>query len=295
MDATPPFTECHEVGDDRPIRQGDVFQWLTPSSDPWAQFGVVITADCDIAHEKHRGILSYVPVLLFTEYLAQFYLPRKLETALTAVRAQLNKQIRAYQQQNLSAFTEPVSDAAALGWVRSVPAQQIADQLGVPQGKTRDKFIALADDYLLSDQALHDGTFKALLDAVLRLRSRQNADKSKLYTALWREIDEYATHLPSDAFFIRSLSHNNMGGYVAYLRLVREISHKHIATRYTDLRDSAVIARRISHLGSPYIYSLTQQLATVFSAIGLPTEYEDSRRQLVEQVANNIQSLGQQS
>lgn len=77
-EAHAPFSECHDVSDDRPIRQGDVFEWVSPSTDPLKFLGLVVTADCDIANAKHEGILSYVPILRFVDYLRLFSLPQEI-------------------------------------------------------------------------------------------------------------------------------------------------------------------------------------------------------------------------
>jgi hypothetical protein len=71
-------------------------------------------------------------------------------------------------------------------------------------------------------------------------------------------------------------------GWIAYLRLVREIQHDQVAVRQPDLRRKATTAKRVARLRSPYIYRLTQQLIDVFAAIGLPSEYEESRSSLVD-------------
>src|SRR5256885_8963072 len=62
------FSECTPNTDAAPLHQGDIFHWLA-SVDPWSKFGLIITADCDIRKNKHRGILSYVPILTLRDYL----------------------------------------------------------------------------------------------------------------------------------------------------------------------------------------------------------------------------------
>lgn len=45
------FSECEEVTDDRPIRQGDIFEWLIPE-DPWKLLGVVVTSCRTICYRR---------------------------------------------------------------------------------------------------------------------------------------------------------------------------------------------------------------------------------------------------
>lgn len=64
-----------------PLRQGDVLEWLGDRMDPWRRFAIIVTADCDLAHQKHAGLLACVPVLAHDEYLALFPLAGRLEKA----------------------------------------------------------------------------------------------------------------------------------------------------------------------------------------------------------------------
>lgn len=280
------FSECHAVDDDRRIRQGDVFQWLENSGrDPWTELGVVVTADCDITHEKHGGILSYVPLLDLRDYLALFQLPAKVDRATLPIREQLVRTIRTLQVERAPGFPEPVSEAAALRWVRDVSAEGVANELNVPTGKGRDRFIALGADYAVAEASLRAGTFDVLLNALVHVRMRQAGSREQVLSKIWQEIETSVAALPGDAFFIGSIGPHQGRGYVAYLRLVREIEQGRIAVRQTDLRDSAFRAKRIAALKSPYVFRLTQQLAEVFAAIGLPSEYEDARRDLLRRAA----------
>lgn len=280
------FSECQAADDDRRIRQGDVFEWLEKGDrDPWTIFGLVVTADCDIAHAKHRGILSYVPLLDLRDYLALFHLPAKVERAATPLREQIVRTIRGLQAERAPEFPEPISEPAALRWVREVTADGVADELNVPAGKDRERFVALGADYAVAEGSLSTGTFDALLNALVHLRTRQAGNRDQVFSKIWQEIETLVAALPGDAFFIGCIGPDHAKGYVAYLRLVREIEQARIAVRQTDLRDSGFYARRVAALKSPYVYRLTQQLAEVFAAIGLPSEYEDARRDLLRRSA----------
>ena len=103
--------------------------------------------------------------------------------------------------------------------------------------------------------------------------------------AVRAQLVDSVQRLPSDTFFIGGLSASFCDGYVAYLRLVREISHEDVAIRTPELERAA--ARRISRLQSPFVYRMTQQLAEVFATIGLPQDYEDNRRLIAEAIDIN--------
>jgi len=277
VDQTRECRECEPATDDLPLRQGDVFAWLTRAEvGPFRQFGVIVTADCDIAQEKHRGIISYVPVMPLADYLRQFDLPRRVERALGSVGEELVAAVRGVQAK-IPEFPEPMSQEAVLGWVEGVTATAILSALAVREPQEIARLTGLIADYQALRASARDGSFDAQLDALASLRARNN--KGPLAEAQLRlrsEIADATEKLPGDAFFVGYLADGEALGHVAYLRLVREIRHDQIATRVTDLASAK--AKRVSRMSSPYLYRLTQQLADVFAAIGLPDVYERQRR-----------------
>jgi hypothetical protein len=279
------FYECDVIEDDRPLRQGDIFSWLIPSKNPWQQYGVVVTADCDIAKEKHHEILSYVPILFATDYLRLFYLPKQLRRSLRIIKDELLARIRSAQAKTPE-FTEPISEGTAITWVLRSPPEEIVDDLAITDGRERLRFHELCTLYRDTESAAAAGTFAEQLSAALLLRGRASKNHESARDKLWDEILGHVQSLPGDTLFLNTVGINNTDGYIAYLRLVREIHQSEIAIRQTDLRDSAVKARRISRLRSPYVYRLTQLLSDIFSSIGLPREYELMRDSTVVAIGN---------
>ena len=83
--------------------------------------------------------------------------------------------------------------------------------------------------------------------------------------------------------FLSSVANGVDYGYVAYLRLLRELKETQVALKASNM-SSTITHERIGHLNSPYLYHLTQQLGAVFASIGLPEEYEESRNKSAEQL-----------
>ncbi|WP_437653706.1 hypothetical protein [Sorangium sp. So ce1182] len=277
------FSECDVITDERSLRQGDIFVRISASSDPWQRYGVVITADCDIAQEKHHQIISYVPILSATDYLGLFYLPKQLRRTLRAVKDELLGCIRSAQAK-IPGYPEPISEDAAVSWVLRAPAEDIADDLRLVN-RDRIRLVELCKSYSSADRAVSTGNFSEQLACAISLRAKSSKSHEKSRDKIWEEISDHMQQLPGDAFFLSALGPNETDGYVAYLRLIREMRQTEIALRQTDLRDATVSARRICRLKSPYIYRLTQQLADVFSSIGLPREYEAKREHAMATIA----------
>ena len=59
-----------------PFQQGDIIRLIDSdekNSDP--AFGIIVNADCDLAHCKIDGVVSYLPLFSFDFYFQQFWIP----------------------------------------------------------------------------------------------------------------------------------------------------------------------------------------------------------------------------
>lgn len=273
------FCECAELEGREPLGQGDVIEWLDGKDDPWRQFGLIVTADCDLAHDKHAGILSYVPILYLRDYLALFYFPRRIQAEIVKLDQQARDMIRRLQEELRPEFGDPVSDDVVDQMLRR-PPNEVVDALRA-SGASEETLVRVMTalqrcaDTLASPS--HDGGIQAFVEA----RAALGADTEKARDSLMREVQGAVRSLPGDGLFLGSLSPEHRAGYVAYLRVLRETAEDMLALRQSQLGREGVFGRRISRLQSPYIFHLTQRLSSVFSAIGLPVEYEEHRADLV--------------
>jgi len=273
------FSECDDIVDAAPLRQGDVVRRLSEDSDPWADLGVIVTADCDIAREKHHGRLSYVPLLPVEYYLALSYLPRRLGRVMAAIAGELLKIIHKAQAGRNDGFTTPISADRAERWLTEATPERVANTLGLA-GADRDKMLRLGE-ILVQARAATPGDYsmhrRVYCEAEVRLN--RSASTRAVWSRLAKDVASHLKDLPGDAMFLSSVGRTYDSGYIAYLRVLRELRDEQVAVRASH-RSFAVTHERISHLRAPYIYAMTQKLGAVFSAIGLPSEYESSRERI---------------
>jgi hypothetical protein len=272
--------ECEELGDpSTPLRQGDVLEWLGDHTDPWRRFAIVVTADCDLAHQKHAGLLACVPVLAHEDYLALFPLPARLAKAKAKLLERAVALIRGYQEANRPDFPVAMSDDAIAGWIDAVEADEIAEQLRVTEEKTARQLVDVVTAIKTCSRAASTGGLDPQLDALTTawLVTQGKSTFEERRPALARELLDHLGRLPGDAIFLHGLSPYLRTGYVAYLRAIVNVDEGTVARRVPDLRDASAAAKRIARLTSPYVFHLSQALGQVFSAIGLPSRYETSR------------------
>jgi hypothetical protein len=176
-----------------------------------------------------------------------------------------------------------MSDEAIDGWIDHADAESILHTLRVEDdpraSHLRDLVGWIRRMPSAEESAVLSQQIEALVDAKTLGGSKQ--DPAVLRTALAEENLERVKFLPGDALFLHSLGAGLTSGYVVYLRRITNVNDDQVAVRAHELDDPDRIARRISRLASPYVYRLTQQLGQVFSAIGLPGPYEESRNQFL--------------
>lgn len=275
------FSECAVATDDLPLRQGDVLAAIEPTAIP---LGIVVTADCDIAQLKHNNTISYVPLFALPKFLATFYIPRRLDRALQQLRQDLTSKLTVIRQKTRSG-SSPFSPEAIDVWVDGSDAATIAASVETPQGE-QETLVALINTYKKVREARDSADLNVGMDTLASIAVYRGATREKALAKIQDDIQGYLRSLPGDAFFIGNIGAEaeSRTGFIAYLRILRELDPSTVALRTADLRSAEVRTRRIARLKSPYVYRLTQQLASVFASIGLPTIYETERDRLAKAV-----------
>ena len=275
------FAECVSVADGTDLRQGDVFVFRDEDGvrDLWQQIGIVVTADCDLANNKHGGILSYVPVLSLRNYLAQVVLPK---LAVDQRARSLNRMTEAIKQAESAGGVADGLSARAIEEFATMGGgmRELIAHLGRistdQEGRIADAITEIEVYDRVPTLSSYEEIFSALV-TIIRPTKRKTAEE-----LLVAELRNRLDNLPGDAFFISALDDSRRGGYVAYLRLVRELRSHQVSTTYFKRYGRGVVAERISRLQAPYLYRLTQLLAEVFASIGLSEDYEAARAAVFE-------------
>lgn len=76
--------ETEQVPEQVPYSQGDIIKIEQRQDGVGPSLGVVINADCDLAHDKTDGVIAFLPIYLFHDYLAEFWAPVHLQNIITA-------------------------------------------------------------------------------------------------------------------------------------------------------------------------------------------------------------------
>jgi hypothetical protein len=151
-------------------------------------------------------------------------------------------------------------------------------------GPPADAFVsaaACARSLLVTKCASLDDTIRLLAKAKLVLEDVNTEERATQSMA--NDLTSCLKDLPGDALFLNQVSPKHTEGYVAYLRRVVEVDEATVVLTTSLLPQGAQYVR-MSRLRPPYVYALTQQFASVFSAIGLPDEYERARDAAIDRL-----------
>lgn len=270
------------------FQQGDIVKFRKMEA-PWQKWGIIVTADCDIDKNKHRGILSYVPIIELHDYWKLFTLPKQLLKAESAFLEQLLIRVRSIYQRDGKPADLGIDSIHAM--IMGASDSDILRLLKIPPddiGKWTDIFLI----YRRLKRRDDEDSIYEVIKLIADTKTAMSGDASNR-TLVMKDIERTVESLPGDAFFISRLPDEVAQGYVAYLRLVRELDSNRIAVIAKDLSRDDVIAQRVGRIISPFLYRLTQQLAQVFSDIGLPSEYEKDRLYVANLAkANLVKNIG---
>ncbi|WP_432050205.1 hypothetical protein [Verrucosispora sp. NA02020] len=273
--------ECTPVADGAPIRQGDIFIFRDRrfDSDIWRKAGVIVTADCDIANDKHAGIISYVPILPIRDYLAWRIIPRIADDRRKRTLTRMCETVGRIEK---DLGIEPGLSSHAIEVLATVDngMEDLAQHLYGLDQKDTDNLTAMIGEISVCEDVRTSSTYQEqflALSSILPPTKKKSASE-----VLLSDVRDRLKNLPGDVFFLSSLDRDHTEGYVAYLRLIRETHLHQLSTSYYDKDARGIIANRTSSLRAPYVYRLTQQMAEVFASIGLPEEYELARDSILD-------------
>jgi len=258
------FAEFEPVSTREQLRQGDVIEATDNDAPMWRRHLVVITADCDLAFDKHHGRITAVPLLHQTEYLLEMQFPRIRDRG-------LQKALKLLRTQLTGTPHERLSDSGALRWLREATPTEITAELGFDGTKATSFTKTLqALELLARDPSSLPSAVQLQTEGLVALGASENNARKEVTLRLRQAF----TQTPGDALFLSSIGPGLTAGYFAFLRHLEQIPEPDIALAATR---QTVKYRRVARLTDRYAHALVQRFAMVFLAIGLPAAYEETR------------------
>lgn len=278
-------TEFEEVQTGDPLRQGDVVVETAESAA--AEGYIVVTADCDLTHNKFGGRLTALPLVSLEHYLRDFWLERELLSHKDQLASQLQEEMRRLIRMSPHDYPEP-SPERLLDWPLTASAEELAKTLGLDVKDLADLSELVSTLGLIekSDKLSLRAKWRTFAEVMYRnnIKTRERARA----TLVKRVSKELPRQLPGDVLYLHRPLGATRTGFIALARFPVEIDPNAIACTSADVVYGEATHRRVGRLGSPYRYRLTQLFAEIYSAIGLPREYEASRSERFEELAERV-------
>lgn len=241
-----------------PLCQGDIIKVDWPSTTQGPRIGVLINADCDLAHRKTDGVVAYLPVYTFREYISQFWAPKYI---IDSIKSYTNSVLKIVKDNDVDALHV---------WLRTSHPNAVAEAI------THDKDLKSADSAKLA-RDLHS------LAICLDSESSEMARFKKLCSLTpdpesfsRKQISSAKNGMGDGHFIVTDLVGESSVGFVIRMRRIYAIPEMDIyfteSDRLSKSDGSKPTATRVARLVSIYRFKVLQMFAHQFSRIGLPDE-----------------------
>ncbi len=242
-------------------RQGDIIRIeYADGSSPGPGLGVLINADCDLLHSKTDGVIAYLPIYTFREYLSEFWAHGYLHTVQEASTSKI-----------IEVTKDDESGAASLhDWIRSTPVEEVISRLSGLDHVKRSHVAAI--DEHVRRLAI---TLNSSQTPIKRFSSLCRADKDPEGYAR-KQISVAKKNMGEGHFFISDLVDHDEVGFVIRMRRIYTIPEDRCFRSIASQRSHSGIDKttgvRVARLTSLYRFKVLQLFAQQYSRIGLPDD-----------------------
>ncbi|WP_342714126.1 hypothetical protein [Bradyrhizobium sp. B039] len=275
------------ISDQTPFRQGDVIR-RDPIGSSQPSWGVIITADCDIAQEKMGEFYTYLVVRSARDYVEQVWAGEELlKLAERHRRVAIEGIHEADQIRDANAI--PLTAADLTDWAAADGATAILNAIGVSNNRVRSRLEAAIEIALIANQQTSENvTSLQLLKACWSREGKKAPEQSG---AIRNALNP--RQMRSDYMLLPALPAEREVGFVVMLRDVRAIRSTELFMSRLDRRigdgDDATMYR-IGRFSDFIRYAIAQRMATLFSRIGMTEHFESESEVAANLILESIHS-----
>lgn len=267
-------TERAPSGDER--SQGDIIriEHVPPGNEP--ELGVIINADCDLAHDRLDGVVTYLPLYPFSEYLARFWAPGHIDEVL-----------RSATQKVLELAGDATTEAEALqDWIRTDGNIVVFNAIAQVSSLKKSSAVQLEREL---------GKIATALDADathLQRFSRLCASEADPAGHARKQIVAAKKAMGEGHFFISDLVDHDELGFVVRMRRILSIAEHRCFRSTSEQRATTAggetTAVRVARLTPLYRIKVLQVFAQQFTRIGLSDDVTALSSMAVEDIVTNV-------
>jgi hypothetical protein len=276
------------VSDIAPIRQGDVIQLDARGDDADPFWGVIVTADCDIAQEKMGEFYTYLRIATAREYVERIWASEELAKASADYGAKSVQMIQDIdRKRDTRVHAMQVSDL--INWIREDGAELVADVVQIVNPTQRKKAVGLFKALALTDE--REAEFETPLARLTTCWSHAGKSPKDQKS----QIENALNHrkMRGDFMFIPTLPNEKRIGFVVLMRDIRSILKSDLYLSRLSLK----IAKgepgfyRIGRFSDFIRYAIAQKMAFLFSRIGMTEVFESEADEAISLVIDSLPML----
>lgn len=266
--------ETERVPQENPWGQGDVVRVEWPDGETGPQFGAVINADCDLEHGKIDGVIAFLPIYRFHDYLAEFW-----------AKGHNREVCRSASQAALKLAGD--SDEAALHtWLSTTEATAVASSIA------KYKKLKVANATKLER---HLERLSICLDTerteIAKFRDICRSDP-KPETYARAQINSAKKSMGESHFLISDIVDDPSVGFVIRMRriytILEEYCFKSKREQMSKSQGNSPTAVRVARLTERYRFKVLQLFSQQYSRIGLPDEMTELGDLVVDDLVANF-------
>ncbi|MCR2832992.1 hypothetical protein [Parerythrobacter lacustris] len=222
--------------------------------------GVIINADCDLANGKLDGVIAYLPMYSFKEYITKFWAPGHVAEVLSSATDRI-----------LEAFGDASTSSESLhNWISSDGHETVSRALTASSSIKRGKVASITQDVRRLAIALNEE-----MDLFSRFKLLCQAEQDALGYAR-RQFIAARKAMGDGHFQISDLVEHPDIGFVIRMRRIYTIPERlcfnSVSEQMANSDGCENTAVRIGRLTELYRFKVAQLFAQQFSRIGLPDE-----------------------
>lgn len=256
--------------------QGDILVLEYPDGETGPRLGVLINADCDLAHGKTDGTIAYLPMYTFREYLELFWLPAYLTNVAGESTKRIVELVDAGEggAGDLEILLDRFSEQEATARLCRMPG---VGRKAVAEIASHVARVAMVRDAARSAY----GRFEGICGL--------HKDPRKLARS---QIERAYRDMSDGHLFISDLATRPEIGFVIRMRRIHSMPEDRVFTSASAQKAGSdgtyITAARIARLSPQYRYKLLQLFAQQFSRIGLDDEITALSSLAIDDLIANI-------
>jgi hypothetical protein len=260
------------VDDLNEIRQGDIIRQISGTPPHRKVWGVIITADCDIAQRKAGNRYTWLEIITFEDYL-------KMEWAPGQLRKLIEKQSQ-FASEGLNGLIKragldlaPLSPISLRTWLSDTTAEDIITSI-IGQNRSIDKkLLAAVKAIEVALNRQDDCSELARLRKAWEILGKDEKQQQNDIRSAFKGDGGFLGYI-----LIPELPDTERYGFVVMLRSIFSLESSDLFKSEVDARinDKPDAFHRIGRFSDRLRFSITQKVAFLFSRIGMTEGFEEA-------------------